>query len=74
MHILVLLAMPRNGISLISALSVYLSALYRDAVASENFADLHQPDCINPCADIFFTNLMCQMMRKHLVLFSSLST
>lgn len=67
-----LLAMPRNGISLISALSGYLSALYRDAVASKNFADLHQPSCINPCADISFTNLMC-LMRKHLVLFSSLS-
>ena len=62
-----LLAMPRNGISLISALSVYLSALYRDAVASKNFADRHQPGCSNPCADISFTNLMCLMMRKHLV-------
>ena len=67
MHILMLLAMPRNGISLISALSVYLSALYRDAVASKNFADRHQPGCSNPCADISFTNLMCLMMRKHLV-------
>lgn len=40
---------------------------YRDAVASKNFADRHQPGCGNPCADISFTNLMCLMMRKHLV-------
>ena len=57
-----------GSLSLVLFLSVYLSVLYRDLVASKNFADLHQPACINPSADVSFINVMSLMIRKHLVL------